>query len=331
MQNIKWAIIGLGKIAEKFATDIKQVPNCELYAVASRTLIKANQFAKKHNVTNAYGSYEELLKNDDIDAVYIATPHSLHKEYTVDALNSKKAVLCEKPLALNSKDVSTMIAVSKLNNTLFMEALWTSFLPHFIEAKQIIKNKQINNIPLGKLIKLEADFGFQAPVDLESRIYNKNLGGGSLMDVGIYPVFCALSILGKPHTIEASAVLLENGIDGSCDITFTYYSYKAHLKSSIVKNTPTEAIFTFENCKLIINSRFHGPSSISILFNDVSNESIELEFNYSSIGYNYEIDHFNNLIRTNKKESDVMDFKTSIDLIQLLDTIKEKINLDYKD
>ncbi|WP_034058638.1 Gfo/Idh/MocA family protein [Lacinutrix jangbogonensis] len=330
MQKIKWAVIGLGKIAEKFATDIKQVPNCELYAVASRTLTKANQFADKHNVANAYDSYEELLKNDDIDAVYIATPHSLHKENTIDALNSKKAVLCEKPLALNGKDVSKMIAAAKQNNTLFMEALWTSFLPHFKEAKAIVTNKKINSIPFGKLIKLEADFGFQAKIDPEGRIYNKNLGGGSLMDVGIYPVFCSLSILGKPNKIDAKAVLLKNGIDASCDITFTYNTFKAYLKSSIIENTRTEAIFTFENCKLIINSRFHAASTLSIVFNDVSIETIKLDFNYSTIGYSYEIDHFNNLIRANKTESDVMDFQSSIDLMEILDTIKTKINLDYK-
>jgi len=329
MQNINWAIVGLGNIANSFALELKQLPNCTLHAVVSRTLSKANDFALKHKVANAYASYKMLLENEAIDAIYIATPHSLHKQLTIQALKHNKAVLCEKPLALNSKDVLEMITVAKQNNVLLMEALWTAFLPHFQKVKDIIGTRQFKAKSFGKLISLEADFGFKAPPNPDSRIINKKLGGGSLMDVGIYPIFCALSILGKPKSINAKAVFLDNGVDASTSITFNYQSFKAHLKSSIVEDTPTAAIFTFEKCRLVINSRFHEPSTVSIYFNDSLNKPIHLDFNYTTIGYSFEIEHFNNLIRNNKTESNIMDFQTSIELMQLLDTVKAKINLDY--
>ena len=218
-KTIRWGIIGLGKIANKFATDIQNVDNCKLYAVASRHQEKANSFAKQYNATKAYGDYESLAADPHIDAIYIATPHNSHKKFSVLCLNHKKAVLCEKPLALNIQDVDTMIAVSKTNNVLLMQAMWTYFLPHY----QFVLN-ELRSGKYGTIKKLEADFGFRPKYDETSRVFKKSLGGGSLMDIGIYPVFAALSTLGKPIDIDAKAVLFDNGADASCDMIFNYYN-----------------------------------------------------------------------------------------------------------
>lgn len=202
-KNIRWGIIGLGKIANKFATDLATIENTELVAVASRNQENANDFAKNYNVRKAYNSYLDLAKDDEVDAVYIATPHSFHKEHTILCLKNKKAVLCEKPFAMNLQEVEEMIAVAKENDVLLMEALWTYFLPHYTYVLESLKNEKF-----GKLLKLEADFGFSRGFDNNSRLFKKEVGGGSLLDIGIYPIFAALSTLGKPDTIKANATFL---------------------------------------------------------------------------------------------------------------------------
>src|SRR5690606_35887765 len=143
---INWGIIGLGSIANKFASDISKTEGAKLYAVASRNQDKANSFAKQFNATIAYDSYEALAKDPDIHAVYIATPHSFHKEHTLLCLNHKKAVLCEKPFAMNLNEVEEMIATAKANNTLIMEALWTYFLPHYQYVLEALKSERYGKL-----------------------------------------------------------------------------------------------------------------------------------------------------------------------------------------
>ncbi|MGY8908607.1 MAG: Gfo/Idh/MocA family protein [Flavobacteriales bacterium] len=320
-KTIKWGIIGLGKIANKFATDLATIEDAELVAVASRSQENANDFAKKYNSKKAYNSYEELAKDPDIDAVYIATPHSFHKEHSILCLQNKKAVLCEKPFAMNLQDVSEMIAVAKENNTLLMEALWTYFLPHYNFVLEIIQQEKF-----GKLQELKADFGFYTPYNTDSRVFKKEVGGGSLLDIGIYPIFAALSTLGKPKNIKAEATFFENGADSSCLMIFEYENAKAHLKSTLLENTPTEAIFTFEKAIVKINTKFHEPSTVTIIKN---NKEETIDFGYETIGYSYETEHFNQLIRTNKKESNIMTFEFSKGLMQTLDDVQKVIGLEY--
>ncbi len=321
MKKIKWGIIGLGKIAHKFAEDLVLLDNAELYAVASRTQEKANEFATKFNAEKAYASYESLVKDNQVDAIYIATPHRFHKENTLLCLEYKKSVLCEKPLAMNLQEVEEMIAAAKKYDVLFMEALWTFFLPHYQHVLDLIKNKSI-----GEIIELEADFGFKPNLDFNDRLLDKNLGGGSLLDIGIYPIFTALSTLGKPLKIDANAQFFDNGADAECTMVFEYKDAKAKLKSTLLEETKTEAIFTCTNGIIKINTRFHAPSSVTVYQNGEENT---ITFKTTSNGYLYEIMHFNNLLREGKKESDLMSFNFSKDLINTLDVVRNKIGLEY--
>jgi len=318
---IRCGILGLGHIAHKFSQDLATVEGAELYAVASRSRKKATSFAEEFQVSNSYDSYELLVKDPAIDAIYIATPHSFHKEHTILCLQHKKAVLCEKPFAMNLKEVAEMIAVAKENKTLLMEALWTLFLPHYQYVINFIKNEVF-----GKVLLLEADFGFQSTHSLDSRVLTKELGGGSLLDIGIYPVFVALSSLGVPKTIEADATFFENGADSACSIVFEYNNAKAILKSTFLEETPSEAIFTCEHGVVKLNTRFHQPTSVT-LFQNGSEEHID--FSTNTFGYNFEIEHFNQLLRDHKTESELMSFSFSKDLIATLDKIRKQINLNY--
>ena len=321
IRKIRWGIIGLGKIAHQFAKDLETLADAELVAVASRSLENANEFAIKYNVKKAYNSYGELAKDATVDAVYIATPHSFHKTHTILCLQNKKAVLCEKPFAMNLQEVTEIIAVAKENNSLVMEAMWTFFLPQYQFVLDIVKSNRF-----GKLENLEADFGFYTPYNTDSRLFKKEVGGGSLLDIGIYPIFVALSALGMPKEIAAEASFFDNGADAACTAVFTYENAKATLKSSLLEETPTTAVFTFEHAVLKINSQFHQPSSVTILENGT--EEI-IDFSCDAIGYHYEIIHFNQLIRDGKKESNIMTFNFSKNLIKTLDTVRERIGLTY--
>ena len=318
---IKWGIIGLGNIAQKFAEDLSLIEDAELVAVASRSKVKANNFSTKFNVKQAYNSYEDLAKDPNVEAIYIATPHSFHKEHAILCMKHKKAVLCEKPFAMDSNEVDEMITEAKDNNVLLMEALWTFFLPHYKYLLDTVKNQS-----LGKLEKLEADFGFKAAYDLEGRFLKKEIGGGSLLDIGIYPIFAALSTLGKPKNIEANASFYETGADSKCNMLFNYDDSKAILKSTLLKETKSEAIYTFTDGVLKLNTRFHEPTTITIIQNDMETTK---DFPYKGFGYYYEILHFNQLLRDDKKESDVMTFEFSKLLIETIDKVRNLIRLEY--
>jgi len=211
--------------------------------------------------------------------------------------------------------------VAKENNVLLMEALWTYFLPHYTYVLEILKNEKF-----GKILKLEADFGFSRPFDTNSRLFKKEVGGGSLLDIGIYPIFAALSTLGKPDTIKADATFFDNGADSECNMTFSYNDTEALLKSTLKEDTATEAIFTCETGIIKINTMFHMPTTVTITEN--GKDEI-IDFKTKTIGYNFETEHFNNLLRANKKESDVVTFDFSKKLIKILDAVRNIIGLEY--
>lgn len=319
---INWAIIGTGKITRKFAADLKNVPNANCYAVASRSLEKAQQFAQEFGFEKHYGSYEDLVNDDLVDAVYVATPHALHKANTVLCLKNKIAVLCEKPFAMNTEEVQEMIYTAKENDTLLMEALWTYFLPHYLYVLNMVKNDE-----LGAITHVNADFGFFREFTEDDRLFNKQLGGGSLLDIGIYPIFVALTLLGKPDTIQAHATYFENGADSSCNMIFEYSNgTKALLKSTLLEDTPTAVTIECEQGSISITPRFYQPTTVTVMKNGISEK---IDFHVDTIGYNYEAEHFTNLLLQHQKESPVMDFNTSLNLIGILDSVRKIINLNY--
>src|SRR5690606_9695566 len=321
-RTFKWGILGAGNIAGKFASDLKMVPGAELYAVASRDPEKARELAKVNGFSKSYGSYVELVNDDSVDIIYIATPHVFHFEHTLLCLKHKKAVLCEKPFAMNLAQVEEMIAVAQENKVFLMEALWTYFLPHYKYLLNIVSSGKY-----GKILNLKADFGFEAPFLPEKRLYNKKLGGGSLLDIGIYPVFAALTLMGFPDEIEADAEICDTGVDEACAIKFKYTNgATAILDSTIKKATPTTAIIDFEKAKVTLINRFHQPTSIKI---NIDGKEEEITFDVPTIGYYYEAEHVQQMLEEGRTESTVMTFEKSRQLISLLDDIRHKIVLEY--
>lgn len=322
-KKIKWGIIGLGKIANKFASDLMLSKDAELYAVASRSLKKAENFATKYNAEKYFNSYEELAQDAEIDVVYIATPHTFHFENTLLCLQNDKSVLCEKPMGMNSSEVEIMINEANKRNLFLMEGLWTRFIPATEKLLELIKNKVI-----GEILFVKADFGFKAEYNLDGRLYNKKLGGGSLLDIGIYPVYLSLLLLDIPKQIKALARFTETGVDNYCSVLLDYEdNTKAILESTIEADTPIEAYIYGTKGNIKLHKRFHHSEKLTVNRDGFPVEEIDLK--YKGEGYIHEIEEVNNCLINNKTESEKLPLSNSLNLISLLDKIRDEIGLKY--
>jgi predicted dehydrogenase len=317
IKKYNWVVLGCGKIAHKFSQDLKLLPNAHLYAAASRDLKRAQDFAAGLGFEKAYGSYEEMVKDPAVDAVYVATPHSFHHEHTMLCLNHKKAVLCEKAFAINKNEAEEMVACAKENNVFLMEAFWTMFQPSFRKAMQIIGAEE-----LGKLKMVRSDFAFNGPYEPQKRLYNIALGGGSLLDIGIYPVFAALTAFGKPELIKSVADFSATGSEETISIIFKYPGGKmATLTSSFASFSPVQTEYWCENGYLILNTKWHAPTSISIYRAGEAPETWPSEHK-EGFGYQYEAAHVMECLDAGKIQSDRMTWQLSIDLMETLDRIR---------
>ena len=319
-KKIKWGIIGLGKIAQKFVNDLLLLDTVELEAVASRDFEKAETFATTYHSKKFYGSYEALFLDKFVDIVYIATPNNSHAQLTILALEHKKAVLCEKPFAINQQQVFKMIEASKKHNLFLMEALWTRFLPAIKKIKSTIENGEI-----GEIKYLNADFSFNANPSIQ-RIYDKELGGGSILDIGIYPIFLAYLILGIPDKIIAKAHFFESGADSQVSIIFDYKNAQAVLFSSFNSNSKREAKISGTLGEIIIDSPWNEANSFSLIKG--GNEE-KMSIPKIGKGYAHQIVECNSCLQKNLTESSLWSHQNSIELISLLDAVRKEINLTY--
>lgn len=312
----KWGIIGPGKIAEKFAQDLLLSENAELYAIASRNPKKANDFAEKFNPTKIHNTYTTLAADKEVDIVYIATPHSFHYEQTMLCLHHNKAVLCEKPLGISTVQVQKMIAEARKRKLFLMEAMWTRFIPATEKLLALIENNTI-----GKIHSVEADFGFHANFDPQHRLFNPTLAGGALLDIGIYPLYLAMLIMGKPLSTQLNVKFAPTGVDTDLIIQHTYANQaKALLKASLVQNTPIEAHIRGEKGIITLHSRFHHCNKITWQLHGAPPQIIEIP--YTGFGYFHEIEAVNNYLQLHQTESPLHSLQTSLYLMQIMETIK---------
>ncbi|MFN4146244.1 MAG: Gfo/Idh/MocA family protein [Runella sp.] len=319
----RWGILAPGRIAHKFAQDLQQVADTQLVAVASRDLGRAQAFADQYHAQYAYGSYEALVQCTELDVVYIASPHVGHFEHTLLCLRAGIPVLCEKPFAMNLLQVQEMIATAHEQKVFLMEALWTRFMPTTLKTLEIIKSGAI-----GKVLGVKADFGFKAPYDPMRRTFNKNLGGGALLDIGIYPLFFSYLILGMPAKVTAQAVFGATQVDESTGMTLTYSNGTfAFLDCTFMAKTNCEAFVYGEKGTIRIHPRWHESKTVSIEYEDGMTETFSFERN--TWGYDYEIKEVNDCLKSKALQSQKWSHEDSLNLIQLLDEVRQVIGLDY--
>jgi len=323
MKKHKWGILAPGKMSAKFTRGIKLLKNAELYAVGSRDLQRAILFAKDYGFTKYYGSYEELAADPRLEIVYIASPHSHHFEHTMLCLKNGKHVICEKAFAINSKEVEVMISEAKKRNLFLMEALWPPFQPFYKKAQEIISSGI-----LGKIIYLDGYFSFIPPYDPEDRKFNLALGGGSLLDIGIYPVIDALTFLGVPSEIKASAVFGNTGSEESLSIIFTYPDGRmASLYSSFRTSIGIGCELYCEKGNLIVSrGRDMNQRVILALHGE---EKQEFVFNPPAMGYHSEAEEVMRCLDEGRTESPVVPLSFSHDLMKTLDRIRETAGIVF--
>jgi predicted dehydrogenase len=320
-ENFRWGIIGTGSIAKAFARDLAFTSGHVVTAVGSRDLSKAETFAAQFNCT-PLGSYEELVKQD-LDAVYVATPHPMHAPNTILALEGGKPVLCEKPFAVNARESAAMIAAAKKNNLLLVEAMWSRFLPHYRLIRSLVTEGKF-----GQTINVFAEFNEFLPSSRFSRLHEPELAGGALLDLGIYPISFAQMILGKPNRILAHCDFTESGVDSQTSMIFAYESgAHALLSSSLRVKSPCSAAIIGTEASLLIDGDFFTPTSMR--FKTISGETIDFPRNYEGVGLREQAIEFANLIAEGKKESPLMSHADTQSIMETMDEIRFQIGLRY--
>lgn len=323
---IRWGILGCGKIARKFASDLKLVTQAKLVAVAARDTEKAKAFAEEFGVTVHFGSYEALAQSAEVDVIYVATPHSHHYEHTMLCLRHNKAVLCEKAFAINHREALEMITLAQQRKLFLMEAFWTRFLPHY----QLVKEKLKQGL-LGDIRYLYAEFGFKPTPPVSPRLYDLALGGGSLLDIGVYPVFMALDILGGPDEISARMTPAATGADEQCAIQFYYKNGAiANLFSTFSSNLASGADFGGTNGRLRLTHRCHGPTTQVEFYPDMVSSKQNLSFEAAKgNGYEYEAQHVTDCLLKGLTESPIRTHADTLLLMQTLDVIRRQCGVNY--
>jgi len=323
VKKYNWGIIGPGSIAHKFASDLRLLPNAFLYAVGSRDIDRARDFALRYGTKKFYGSYEELATDPGVDIIYIATPHVRHYSDSILCLKNKKAVLCEKPVAMNTGQFRVMMDTAKKHGVFLMEALWTRFIPSFQKCLELALEGAIGDIRL-----IESDFCFNAPYDISGRLFNPHLGGGSLLDIGIYPVFLSLELAGNPITVHAQASFDKTGVDSSCSMLFYQKNdIISVLFSSLVTSGRIETLVHGSKGLLRLNRHWHIPTDLDLIRDDGTTS--HFNFEKPGFGYQYEAEEVMKCLDEGKLESGIFSLAKSQNLITVLDTVRSLAGISY--
>lgn len=322
--KVRWGIIGCGQIASVFAEALCELEDAELLAVGSRSLDKAKGFGERFGAERAYGSYAELAADDDIDVVYVATPHPFHMENTLLCIEAGKAVLCEKPLAVNFREAGRMIEAARAKGIFLMEAMWTRFIPAIVKLRQLLSGGVI-----GQVRMLEADFGYRFDFDPEHRVFNLELAGGALLDVGIYPVSLASMIFGRqPETIAGLADIGKTGVDEQSAFVLRYSEGElAVLYCAVRTETPGEAGVIGTEGMIKVHYPFWRSKCLTICREGGEDEIIDLPFECNK--FCFEAEHVQNCLREGKKQSDIMTLDESMVIMETMDRIRGQWGLRY--
>lgn len=322
--TIRWGIIGTGSIAGAFAYGLSILPDATLAAVGSRSQKAADKFGEQFGVPKRYPSYAALAHDPEIDAVYIATPHNLHEENTLLCLEAGKAVLCEKPFAINAAQSERMIQKAREKKLFLMEAMWTRFLPSIVHLRELLSAGEI-----GEVRMLQADFGFRTNFDPKSRAFDPALGGGALLDVGIYPISLASMVFGRqPAQITSQARLGQTGVDEECAGVFQYEDEQMALVSAAVRTeTPQEATIMGTKGWIRLHRPFFKTEKLSIYLRDQKEREIAIPMEGN--GYNYEAAEVMACLRAGKLASSIMPLDETLAIMQTLDKMRAQWGLKY--
>jgi predicted dehydrogenase len=315
-------VIGPGAIAVGFADAMQMVDGGEIVAVASRAMERAESYADRYGIAMRYDDYAALARDPDVDVVYVATPQSRHVDDTLLALGAGKHVLCEKPFALNERQARTMIDEARRQGVFLMEAIWSRFLPSYRALVDIVGSGRI-----GEPMLVEADFGFRRPMEPDNRLFRADLGGGGLLDLGIYPLQLCTLLLGPVEHVAAEGVIGETGVDEQVAAVLRHGGGRLGvIKAALRVNMTCSARVSGTEGVIEIPALMHCPNALRLL-SPAGME--EVDASYEGNGLRFEIDEVNRCLAEGRTESDVMPLDETLALARTLDNIRRQIGLVF--
>ena len=321
--KLRWGILGPGSIARKFAEGLKAAPGAALVAVGSRSRERADKFGDQFHVPRRHAGYQALADDPDVDAIYVATPHSGHRDCSILCLEAGKAVLCEKPFTINAAQARDVVAVARRKNVFLMEAMWTRFFPLMARVRELVADKAV-----GEVRMIMVDFGFRAGVNPEGRLFNPALGGGGLLDVGVYAVSFVSMLLGRPVRIASLAEIGETGVDEQAAMIFQYDGGElALLATGVRTSTPQHAIIVGTDGKITIPPAWWNPRRMTIARGGQETEEVEMPVEGN--GYNFQAVEVARCLAEGKTESDVMPLDETVQIMETLDEVRAQWGLRY--
>jgi predicted dehydrogenase len=315
----RWGILGTGGIANTFATDLQRTDSGEVVAVGSRSKESADRFADEFGIGNRHGSYESLVADPDVDVVYVATPHPLHHDNAVLALRAGKPVLVEKPFTMNADEARDVVRVARETGLFAMEAMWTRFLPHIAVIR-----KWLADGVLGDVVTVTADHGQWFAEDPAFRLFAPELGGGALLDLGIYPVSFASMVLGTPNRIVAIGDPAFTGVDAQTSMLFGYDGgAQALLTCTLRAKSPTRAAIVGTKARIELDGDFYAPTAVSLITRD--GETTTVESDHEGRGLRHQADEVARLLAAGELESPLMPLDETISIMATMDAVLEQI------
>jgi predicted dehydrogenase len=318
----RWGILATGGIAASFVADLALLPDAEVAAVGSRRRDTAEAFAAKHGIPRAYGSWAELAADPELDVIYVATPHSAHHEATDLCLRGGKPVLCEKPFTLDRASAADLVATARERGLFLMEAMWTRTLPAIRRMREVVADGAI-----GEVTAVYADFAISAPLPPTHRLRARELGGGALLDLGVYPVTFAHMFLGVPDRINALASLTPEGIDENTAMIFGYDSGAlASLHCGIISAGSVSATVVGTRGRIMVPDNFFRTAGFTLV-RDGQAERVTLP--QRGIGLGYEAEEVMACLAAGRTESELVPLATTLDVMGILDEVRAQIGVAY--
>ena len=324
VKKVRWGIIGTGFIAGKFAEALRFLPEAELVAVGSRAPDTAKKFGRAFGIPRQPNSYDELASDPDVDVVYIATPHPFHMENTILCLKAGKAVLCEKPFAVNTSQAQQMVEVARTEKLFLMEAMWTRFLPIIAKVRESLGRGLI-----GPVRFLQADFGFKGSKNPKGRLLNPELAGGALLDVGVYTIALASMVFGMPPMkITSTANIAQTGVDEQSAMLLSYRDgQSAVLSCSIRTQTSQQAVIAGTKGMIRIHSPFWSATTATISIEGKKDKTVKIP--HECNGFEYEAREVMQCLQAGKLQSDIMPLDESLSIVKTMDEIRAQWGLKY--
>ena len=322
MDRIRWGIAATGGIARSFATGLDQLDDAETVAVASRTAERAEAFGAEFAIPHRHASYEALAADPDVDVVYVASPHSRHEADTRLFLEAGKSVLCEKPFALNAQQATRMVEAARARGLFLMEAIWSRFLPSYVALRRVLDTGVI-----GEPRVVEADFGFRMPMDPAHRLFDLALGGGALLDLGIYPLQLASLVLGPPDDVRALGFVGETGADEQVAAVLSHTSGAlAVVKAATRVTLACTGRVSGTEGSIDLPAFMHCPNAITV----TTAAGVEqIDAPVVGQGLRYQVVEVHRCLREGLLESPTMPLAETLTLAATMDRIRGQIGVRY--